>query len=1229
MHTLWNVSDRCRRRGNGPALGSSQIAGLFVAASVRLPIAALLCSTALSPAFAGGSLPSGQNVVAGDASVVVSGPVMTVTQGSDKAIVNWNSFSIGRGNAVNFVQLDASSAILNRVTGSTTSSIAGALTGNGQVYLVNPNGVAITKTGTVKVGGGFVGSTLDIADGDFLSGSLTFKGSGASSGVSNDGVVAVGRGGYAALIAGTVKNSGLIAVPLGKVGMGSGEQATLDLSGDGFLQVAVPTMDGAEGEGALIETAGTVSAGAGTVVMAAATAQEAARYAINLSGVVEANSVGGRNGAIVLGGGSGGTVRTSGRVHAKSDSGKGGSIAITGRAIELAGADVDASGAAGGGTIRVGGDRKGGGVLQRAETTAVDAATTIRADATDDGSGGDVVVWSDDLTTFDGLITAHGASSGAGGKAEVSGKAKLAYAGFTDLSGPGGFGTLLLDPYNITISNGTASSSSGTAATGDDSVISVSTVTSALSSANLVITTNSGGAQDGNITVADPISWSADTTLTLAADNDITINADISATGDSAGLILNSGRDYVFNNGASATLTGGSASLEIDNANYTLIRSMAEIDEIDSTGTGGRYALAQDLDASGTTYSDALVAGGSGIFTGTFAGLGHTISNIAFGMSNIIGSGDGKNNFGLFGRSSGTIRDIGLLDAHMTITHVNLGKYGLLVGWNKSGGAVLNAYSTGWIDAAVSGSSGNPTIKIGGLVGYTYENAVIANSHSTADIAAHGGGGILSMGGLVGASNGKNESSHIAIVDSYATGTVSALTTGTGDIYAGGLVGSAEQSDISTSYATGDVQSTGVTNRVYAGGLIGLATGHSGDTTYLTQVYASGDATATNTVNEAYAGGLVGRMYTTDIRDSYALGSATASGTTVSGAGGLVGWDESSTIITSYARGLTTANPATDVYGGGLVGYRLSAGIFNSFFDTDTTGQSLGSGANTQNGLTGLTTAEFQDAASFMALAESNLTDPWDFDSVWAPPSDGYHPVLYAMTPVVWVDGFNTSSTYGDTTAAVTAINKAHGGTASYVFGLPNDSLALTGLIGTNVDSDPTVSAGSSAVTSSSTIASAASSDGVAYRILLYGTQNADVAKAALTITADDAAKFQGQTANLTYSVSGLLNSDSVAAVTLTSPGSAAGANVGTYAIAASDASGAGVSNYAIDYVEGTLTVSAAPGTPYAGVLSSNDLSPANGPSSLSVNAEQESDDSILDGITCDATAGSVCGGGN
>ncbi|MFN7306563.1 MAG: hypothetical protein ACK5TQ_08270, partial [Acetobacteraceae bacterium] len=352
------------------------------------------------------------------------------------------------------------------------------------------------------------------------------------------GRIQAGPGGYAALLGGAVDNSGTISVPMGRIGLGSGEKVTLDLSGDGFLQVAVPTAAG--GDQALVSNSGLLSAPGGRVEIAAATAQAAARHAINMSGVVEANTVSGTAGSITFSGGPGGEVNVSGRVDASSATGRGGNVTVTGANIALRGAEVNASGATGGGRVRIGGDRLGQGDLPRAQRVSVDNASVIRADATTRGDGGDIVLWSEGRTDFAGSISARGgAEGGRGGEAEVSSRGVLNYTGFADLRAPlGAWGTLLLDPYNITISNGTQTNPGFTATT-DDSVINAGTLVTALDSANVVVSTGTSGTQDGNITLAVSLTWSSASNLTLQAAGAITLNGAVMAT--AGGLTLQAG----------------------------------------------------------------------------------------------------------------------------------------------------------------------------------------------------------------------------------------------------------------------------------------------------------------------------------------------------------------------------------------------------------------------------------------------------------------------------------------------------------------------------------------------------------------------------------------------------------------------------------------------------------------------------------------------------------------
>ena len=187
-----------------------------------------------------------------------------------------------------------------------------------------------TPTGVVNTGS-FAASTLDIKNSDFLAGNYKFTGNGSSATVTNAGRINVSDGGFAALLGGRVANDGVISARLGKVGLGSGEMITLDLAGDGFLSVAVPSEQLGnlrDGTGqALVSNRGKIRADGGTVYLSAATANTILRDAVNVPGSIRANSVGTRDGRIVLGGGAGGRVTVSGRVSASGTRGRAGNRA--------------------------------------------------------------------------------------------------------------------------------------------------------------------------------------------------------------------------------------------------------------------------------------------------------------------------------------------------------------------------------------------------------------------------------------------------------------------------------------------------------------------------------------------------------------------------------------------------------------------------------------------------------------------------------------------------------------------------------------------------------------------------------------------------------------------------------------------------------------------------------------------------------------------------------------
>ncbi len=461
-------------------------------------IALLAATSALIPAPARAqNLPTGGQVVAGNAGISSSGTGMTVTQTSDRAVIDWTGFSIGVDNNVIFAQPGASSATLNRVRGDAISTIAGSITSNGAVYLVNPNGIFIGETGAVNAGGGFVASSLDISNDDFMSKKHNFVGTGASASISNAGRITAGQGAYVALLGGAVSNSGTINVPLGRLGLGSGEQIALDINGGNFMQVAVPSAL-VTGGNTLVDNSGTIVVLGGSVQMKAAVLRDAVRNLVNMSGTISADSATGQAGSIELSASDNGRVSVSGALSASAAAGNGGSVTIEGRDIALGeSAAIKATGASGGGTVLVGGGYQGEGDLAHAQTLDMASGAMIDVSATQDGKGGTAVLWSDvgdsnSVTDFKGVIRARGAGSGDGGLVETSGYLADVAGGFVNAgSDHGAGGTWLIDPSDTTITQAVANSYVTTLNTGTNVL---NDVTGSITFAdNVTLTKTAGG----------------------------------------------------------------------------------------------------------------------------------------------------------------------------------------------------------------------------------------------------------------------------------------------------------------------------------------------------------------------------------------------------------------------------------------------------------------------------------------------------------------------------------------------------------------------------------------------------------------------------------------------------------------------------------------------------------------------------------------------------------------
>ncbi|MCC4309647.1 filamentous hemagglutinin N-terminal domain-containing protein [Alcanivorax marinus] len=187
--------------------------------------------------------PSGGQVVQGDASITPNGVETIINQLSNKAVINWNDFSIDPGELVKFIHQASTDVTLNRVTGDTVSQIKGALTANGNIFLINPNGIVFGATAEIDVAG-LLATTFDIADQDFMDGKLNFSGELMNdAAITNQGKIEVGNGGFVYLIAPNVENTGHIIANVGRVTLANDGSYDIDLTGNGLVTFSVTDAD--------------------------------------------------------------------------------------------------------------------------------------------------------------------------------------------------------------------------------------------------------------------------------------------------------------------------------------------------------------------------------------------------------------------------------------------------------------------------------------------------------------------------------------------------------------------------------------------------------------------------------------------------------------------------------------------------------------------------------------------------------------------------------------------------------------------------------------------------------------------------------------------------------------------------------------------------------------------------------------------------------------------------
>lgn len=503
------------------------------------PIAAAILGLIGGSAYAATTAPVGGQVVAGSGAIAQSGTTTTITQRSQNLTLNWQSFDIGPDYTVDFNQPNSSALAVNRVIGNSGSRIFGHLNANGQVWLINPNGVIFGRQAQVAVGSILV-STL-APDRNDKHGTVGFSGAGDGK-IANLGNITVAPGGYAALLANQVSNRGTITAQLGTVALGAGSALTLTFDNDRLLNVKVA----ANTLRSLVDNHSLVIANGGRVFMTAGARDSLIASAVNNTGVVQAQTVEQHGGTIkLLSGNAAGTTTVSGTLDASAPSGG-------------SGGDIETSGA--------------------------HVAVADTANVTTKAASGRTGDWLIDPTNY--TVAASGGDE------------------------TGAHLASRLDSTNVTIE-----SSAGTTSGGSDP----------------------GDAAGGNVDIDDNVIWTSGNSLTLAATNNVNLDAQVTG---GAGSALNANAGNSVNIGAGGAVSVGQATLTstaFDNqaganalgANWTIRSNAATVGQVTLDGLMPDFT---QYDAGSAFGNVNGAASGNGVLYSTLAPT-LTISDLVTGSA--------------------------------------------------------------------------------------------------------------------------------------------------------------------------------------------------------------------------------------------------------------------------------------------------------------------------------------------------------------------------------------------------------------------------------------------------------------------------------------------------------------------------------------------------------------------------------------------------------------------
>ena len=658
--------------------------------------------------------PVGGEVVGGTGSISQIDLTTTINQTSQNLAVDWQSFDVSTNERVQFIQPNTSSIALNRILGNNGTTIQGQIDANGQVILVNPNGIFFTSTSTINVGG-LIASSLDMSPSDFMNGNYIFNEVlGIDGAVVNSGLITASLGGNVALIGKQVKNDGLISANLGSVVLAGGKQSVLTFDDQGLIGVKVSKeiLQEELGVEEAVINSGEINVAGGRVLLTASTSKDVFSQVVNSGALDKATSVVvNEDGTFTLGGGAdvlntgsidvssktndkntarivllGENITSSGNLKADVENGKAGEIEIhannktlltknsitsakalssgQGGLIKILGdkvglfdnAQVNVSGANGGGTVLIGGDQEGNNTkVRNANFIYLGENTSVKANASDNGNGGTVIAFAMDSARIHGQLFARGGLNGGdGGFIETSGLRGFEITSVPNASAYVGVnGTWLIDPYNILIS------SSSTRRVNDDDPtfsyfdaiasgarVDVADIITGLKNGDVIIRTTrtdgdlDEGTETGNITFEAHLDYNgvgSSSTLTLEADNDINTNerniidGDVDDGDDLLNIVFNADSD-----------SNGTGNIIISNSRIYTNGGLFTATGIDFTLTGSGLDFIKTTDESdSTSYGDVNLFMSGDVLIGADTGI---ISNGGAVNIGYIDTADATNN---------------------------------------------------------------------------------------------------------------------------------------------------------------------------------------------------------------------------------------------------------------------------------------------------------------------------------------------------------------------------------------------------------------------------------------------------------------------------------------------------------------------------------------------------------------------------------------------------------